>query len=850
MDNRTRDTGHGLLGRWRGGFNRASLAEKQLVSLRLAVSGGLFLALLIPFLQASASPSPSTALILSGLYLLFSLSLLAALTLPSATQPLRLNMALIGDITMPCAGLFLAAELAVPLLLAGLWLVLSYGLRFGPSFMYRASLLSAAGFTLAMLFNPYWSEHLLVGGTLLIAILAAPITVVPQLIRWQPTRMDRPPSSKGPADSGLALRQESTVSLWGIMGMADRLLHSPLNLEQKELTQGIHRMAQHLESRTEHAASITHGNNADPASTETAINLRQLIDGVLQTLQCGIQQKSLAFSIQVAADVPFRIAGNALPLRLLLCNLIGDAIYSLEAGSKISLDIRHTASKDAFYPQSLLRFEFKAGGLKPLRQGHRSTSAANSTYLTPITRQLTHQLNGSLGIETRSDSGPVLWLDLPVASPQEQPSESNHAALKKMRVLLITPDPALGRQLEGYHCSWQVKQTICQTSLQACAELITATKQNHPYDAALIDVRHLDMEPTQFAHLVRQEEAICKLTPIALYPADHPSSGAALHEAGFAAALQLPIDKTLLFNALHNSQLNPDDSHKITRLIDRYGQSKHATSTLDILVAAADKSNRMHVRKILERAGHRVYLVENGEQALNALDTHRFDLAILEMQLPVMSGIEAVKLYRFTHLHDNWMPFVMLVAEGNPAAIQQCRRADVDRCLVGPVKPQELLEHIKHIDMEKISGQRQSVQPNKPTANSPPCLEANHLDRAILGQSTLSELEKLGTGRDFVSNLINNFLQDSDYQLAQMESAFHLRQYQSYIDLAHTFKDSAGNLGALAIYNLSVTATRLSEDEFVSEGGRLVTAIRKAFELTRRALMNYLARQDDSISQH
>ncbi len=850
MDNRTRDTGYGLLNRWRWGFNRASLAEKQLVLLRLAVSSSLFLALLSPFLGASPLTTTGAALNLAGLYLLFSLSLLVALALAPTAKTLRLNLSLIGDIAILCAGFFLAAVLAVPLLLASLWVTLSYGIRFGIPYLYRASLLSTAGFGLAMLFNAYWSDHLLVGATLLVAILTVPIAAASRLAHQQSAGTGQPQSHKGHPGSAAMLSQETAVPHWGIMGMADMLLHSSLDKEQTELAQCIHSMAQQLEFTYEHSISLDHAPNSELATTESSFNLRQSIDVVLQSLQQRIRRKSLAFSVQVAGDVPSCISGDAIQLRLLLCNLIGNAIYQMENGSKIACTVTITEVKDAFYPQPLLRFEFRAQNSASQLQSHSPAAKEIALYQTPLTQRLLDQLNASVGIGDCSENNPILWLDLPIELSKEQATESNNATLKNIRVLLITSDAALQHKLESHLRGWQVKHTACQSGPQAFAELITAAKQNHPYDAALIDVQHFDMEPAQFAHLSRHEEAICKLSLIALYPADQQNLATAFHEADFSATVQIPLDKTLLFNALHICQEKPTDNQKVTCLIDRYGQSRNTAPTLDILVATDDRNNRMRIRKILERAGHQVYLVENGEQALNALDTHRFDLAILKMQLPVMTGIEAVKLYRFTHLHDNWMTFIMLIADGNPDAIQQCKRADVDRCLAGPLKPEELLEHIRQISTKQMTVQQQSELTNKPPANSPPRVDANHLDQAILGQSTLSELEKLGAGQDFVSNLINNFLQDSDYLLAQMESAYHLHQHQAYIDLAHTFKDSAGNLGALAIYNLSVTATRFSEDEFIAEGGRLVTAIRKAFELTRQALMNYLSRQDDSISRH
>ena len=81
-----------------------------------------------------------------------------------------------------------------------------------------------------------------------------------------------------------------------------------------------------------------------------------------------------------------------------------------------------------------------------------------------------------------------------------------------------------------------------------------------------------------------------------------------------------------------------------------------------------------------------------------------------------------------------------------------------------------------------------------------------------------------------------------------MAEAFAAQKHRAYIDHAHAFKDSAGNIGALEVYKLSVRASRLGADEFPEKGGRLVSDIRTAFETARQALMDYMSEQDNSAS--
>ena len=151
---------------------------------------------------------------------------------------------------------------------------------------------------------------------------------------------------------------------------------------------------------------------------------------------------------------------------------------------------------------------------------------------------------------------------------------------------------------------------------------------------------------------------------------------------------------------------------------------------------------------------------------------------------------------------------------------------------------------IADCDIQKKSPERAigTAEKSRKTANPAP------LEGDVLGQSTLRNLEELGSGQEFVHNLIESFLHESENLLACMEEAFAAQKHQAYIDHAHAFKDSAGNIGALEVYKLSVKASRLTTDGFQEKGGLLVSDIRTAFETARQALMDYMSEQDNSAS--
>ena len=109
-----------------------------------------------------------------------------------------------------------------------------------------------------------------------------------------------------------------------------------------------------------------------------------------------------------------------------------------------------------------------------------------------------------------------------------------------------------------------------------------------------------------------------------------------------------------------------------------------------ILVADDNRVNRMVVQKILEREGHAVTLVADGEAALDALEAEAFDLVLMDLNMPGTDGITATKLHRFNALGRRHVPILGLTADATPEAAERCREAGMEGCLVKPIEPAHL----------------------------------------------------------------------------------------------------------------------------------------------------------------
>ena len=166
--------------------------------------------------------------------------------------------------------------------------------------------------------------------------------------------------------------------------------------------------------------------------------------------------------------------------------------------------------------------------------------------------------------------------------------------------------------------------------------------------------------------------------------------------SGYASILSSKPERIIFFRALHalfiennNRELKSNTTQK---LIEDKPQSR-----LNILVSEDNETNQKVIKNILEYGGHTVTISNNGEIALDLLEQQQFDLIILDMQMPVMGGIEATKIFRFMYPDKKDIPIIILTANATKEAKAACKEANVDAYLTKPIEPEKLLNTISSL---------------------------------------------------------------------------------------------------------------------------------------------------------
>ena len=248
---------------------------------------------------------------------------------------------------------------------------------------------------------------------------------------------------------------------------------------------------------------------------------------------------------------------------------------------------------------------------------------------------------------------------------------------------------------------------------------------------------------------------------------------------------------------------------------------------MQILVADDHVANRMVLERMLQKAGHHVVTVDNGDSALSALEAGGFAAAVVDLHMPGVSGLDLLRELRVMEAGGGKKtPVLVLSADVTPESIQRCQQAGARTFLPKPVVASRLLDALADI---ATSGPVVSTQ--APLRFDLPALQDNVFDAAVL-----EELSGLGMGQDFEREFIAQCLLDAEGCLEMLAQSGSAEQWDAMRDHAHALKGVASNLGLVKLAGESSDLMRIAAWQLSREWRQRLQGLRDRLAQGRAAL--------------
>ena len=792
-------------------------------------------------------------LILVYSYLVYSSIMLVSTFIQAGKSTLRRTSGLTLDTAIVCYGMYITGLPGSPLVLVLYWNMFGYSFRYGRNYLFLGMALSLVCFGATIWFSPFWNSIWELGVGLLIGMLAIPAMFVGVMISKVTKAMEKAEEANRAKSRFVAnMSHEMRTPLNGILGTVELFSGTRMDPEQQEYVKTVSASAAALLSLVNDVLDFSKIEEGKITIQPEEMDLHAFIKTTASIVARQLKEKGLTYRVMVSSSIPFLVKGDLARIRQVLTNLLSNAAKFTERG-EVTLRVLKEAENEETVT---VRFEVVDTGIGMTKEARglifeRFTQADDSitrkfggTGLgTTISKELVEMMGGKIGVQSELGKGSLFWFTVNFGKQPESASvPSMRMPISRTRVLLVSADDSVAETINGFLVSWGVGhiRRVYNTG-QAYDYASRVVRDQSTCHIAIVVKNELNEDPFRFSAALRQMEALHKMRLVLVGDGCSGSYGEEASKHGYRAMVESPEIIRDLLCAMHYVLPYEEGWHTPLPVMAGHGGATHRR--LRILVAEDNPTNQMVIAKLLERAGHEVKVVDDGQKALDVLRTETLDVALLDLNMPVMGGLEAARRYLAETKGKTPVPLVALTADATLESRKACEEAGIKAYMTKPFETRRVLNVLNTLTAQNdVSHDSDTTAPN--------VTEQGHKEpRPGLDEATLEQIEAMGPTKDFVKNLVWIFIRDSDKRIREMESAAEAKNLKSFSDAAHALKGMAGSIGALAAMDICDRLQRMRGSETTEERLSAIGGLKDEIGRVRKALIRRISRSDQAFGE-